>query len=102
MELTAAELDKAKGRIVDDLKTIVADGEDLLRAAANTSGKSLSAVQANLADRMAGAKARILDLSEPVTVKAKQANDYVHGSPWPVIGAAAAIGILIGFLASRR
>lgn len=102
MEHIAGELDKAKGKIVDDLKMIVSDGEDLLRAAANTSGKSLSTVQASLAERMAGAKARIADLSEPMTDRAKQANDYVHGSPWPVIGAAASIGILIGYLASRR
>jgi ElaB/YqjD/DUF883 family membrane-anchored ribosome-binding protein len=26
----------------------------------------------------------------------------VHDSPWAVIGAAAALGLLIGFLASRR
>lgn len=102
MEHTAGELDKAKGKMVDDLKMIVTDGEELLRAAANSSGKSLSAVQANLADRMAGAKTRIAELSQPVADKAKQANDYVHGSPWPVIGAAATIGILVGYLASRR
>ena len=102
MEHTAGDFNQAKGKMVDDLKMIVTDSEELLRAAASASGKNLSAVQATLAERMVGAKARIADLSQPVAIKARQANDYVHGSPWPVIGGAAAIGILIGYLASRR
>jgi len=102
MERIAGEFDKARGKLADDLKMIVTDSEDLLRAAGNSSEKGLSAVQVNLASRMAGAKARISDLSKPVTTTARQANDYVHRSPWTVIGTVAAIGILIGYLSSRR
>lgn len=102
MEHVSGEFDKAKGKMADDLKMIVADSEDLLRAAANTSGKNLSAVQANLAHRMAGTRAKISDLAKPVTTSARRADAYVHGSPWTVISAVAAIGVLIGYLTSRR
>jgi len=37
-----------------------------------------------------------------VIERARQADDYVHGSPWTAIGVAAAAGVLIGFLAAKR
>jgi ElaB/YqjD/DUF883 family membrane-anchored ribosome-binding protein len=37
-----------------------------------------------------------------VVHKARQADGYVHDSPWTAIGVAAAAGILIGFLAAKR
>jgi ElaB/YqjD/DUF883 family membrane-anchored ribosome-binding protein len=96
------ELNRAKGKMTDDLKTIVSDGEDLLRAAANASGEGFTAARAKFAERVMSAKARLADLSQPVVERARQADDYVHGSPWTAIGIVAAAGILIGLLAARR
>jgi len=73
------EFNQAKGKMADDLKIIVSDGEELLKAAAHASGGSFTAARAKFAGR---------------------ANEYVRGSPWTVIGVAAAAGMLIGFLAA--
>jgi ElaB/YqjD/DUF883 family membrane-anchored ribosome-binding protein len=35
-------------------------------------------------------------------VAVEAADDYVHTHPWPVIGMAAGVGLLIGLLISRR
>lgn len=102
MEHTASEFNRAKGKMADDLKMIVSDGEDLLRAAANASGEGFTAARAKFSEKIVSAKARLADLSQPVVEKAGQANDYVHGSPWTAIGVAVAAGMLIGFLAARR
>lgn len=33
---------------------------------------------------------------------ARQTDEYVHDNPWKILGVAAAAGVLIGFLLSRR
>jgi ElaB/YqjD/DUF883 family membrane-anchored ribosome-binding protein len=102
MEHTASEFNRAKGKMADDLKMIVSDGEDLLKAAANASGEGFTAARAKFSEKIVSAKAKLADLSQPVVEKAGQANDYVHGNPWTAIGVAVAAGMLIGFLAARR
>jgi ElaB/YqjD/DUF883 family membrane-anchored ribosome-binding protein len=102
MEHTAREFNRAKGRMTDNLKTIVSDGEKLLKAAANASGEGFTAARAKFAEKVMSAKAGLADASQPVVDGAGRANDYVHGSPWAAIGVAAAAGILIGFLVAKR
>lgn len=96
------EFSRAKGRMADDLKMIVSDGEELLKAAANASGEGFTAARAKFAEQVTSARARLADVSQPVVEKARLANDYVHGSPWTAIGVAAGVGVLIGFLAAKR
>jgi len=98
----AREFNLAKGKMVDDLKMIVSDGEELLKAAANASGEGLTAARAKFSEKVVSAKARLADLSQPVVEKARQADDYVRGSPWTAICVAAVAGVLIGFLAAKR
>jgi len=102
MEHAAREFNRAKGKMADDLKMIVNDGEELLKAAANASGEGFTAARAKFAEKVMSAKARLADASQPVVEKAGQADDYVRGSPWTVIGVAAAVGLLVGFLAAKR
>ena len=102
MDHTAGKFNQARGKMADDLRMIVSDGEDLLKAAADASGEGFKAARATFSDRVMSAKNRLADASQPVVERARQANDYVHGSPWTVIGVAAAAGILIGFLAAKR
>jgi len=99
MEHTAVEFNRAKGKMADDLKLIVSDGEELLKAAANASGEGFTAARAKVAEKVMSAKAKLADGSQ---LAARQVDDYVHGSPWTAIGVAAAAGILIGFLAAKR
>ena len=96
------EFNRAKGKMADDLKMIVSDGEELLKAAANASGEGLTAARAKFSEKVVSAKARLADLSQPVVEKARQADDYVRGSPWTAICVAAVAGVLIGFLAAKR
>ena len=102
MKQTASEFTRARGKMADDLKMIVSDGEELLQAAASASGDGFTAARAKFAERVMSAKARLADAVQPAVEKAGQADDYVHGSPWTAIGVAAAAGILIGFLAAKR
>jgi ElaB/YqjD/DUF883 family membrane-anchored ribosome-binding protein len=101
MERTAAEFNRANGRMADDLKTIVSEGEELLKAAANASGEGFSAARAKFTEKVKSAKARLADISQPVAETARQADEFVHASPWAAVGVAAVAGLLIGVLAAR-
>jgi ElaB/YqjD/DUF883 family membrane-anchored ribosome-binding protein len=98
---SAGGFNRARDKMADDLKVIVSDGEELIKAAASASGEGLTAARSRLYGRVASAKARLADLSQPVVQRAKQANDYVNGSPWTAVGVAAAAGLLIGLLVAK-
>jgi ElaB/YqjD/DUF883 family membrane-anchored ribosome-binding protein len=102
MEHVTREFNRARSRIADDLKTLVDDGQELLRATANASGERIAAVQAQFAEHALSARTRLAALSRPVVESARRVDDYVHGSPWIALGAAAAAGVFIGLLASKR
>jgi ElaB/YqjD/DUF883 family membrane-anchored ribosome-binding protein len=92
--------------MTNDIRTVITDGEDLLKAAANVSGEGFAVARAKFDDTLRSAKARLVDASQPALDKARNsaaaANSYVHGNPWTAIGIAAAAGLLIGFLAGVK
>lgn len=103
---SVGELAQARGKVVTDLKAIIADSEELLKAAATVSGESFTGTRAKFEEKLQRAKHALADASQPVFDKARQstkaADDYVHGNPWTAIGIAAAAGALIAFLTARR
>lgn len=106
MEQKTGEFDQVKGKMLSDIKTVIADGEDLLKAAANASGASLAAARGKIDEKLGNAKEMLLEASRPAVDKARRtavtANNYVHVNPWPVIGVAVVASALIAFLAARR
>ena len=100
------EFNRARTRMAGDIRMVIADGEDLLKAAAEVSGEGFAVARERFAEQLGSARARLADASQAVVGTARKsaaaADDYVHDSPWIVIGIAAAAGTLIGFLAARR
>jgi len=102
MEHAAVGFNRAKDKMTHDLKMIIGDGEDLLKAAANASGEGFAAARLKFAEQVMNVKAKLADASRPVIEGAGRADDYVKDNPWTAIGVAAAVGMLIGFLAAKR
>lgn len=103
---SAKDFDQAGERITADFRAMIADSEDLLKAAATVSSDSLTAARTKFEARVARAKAALADASQPVVDKtraaAAAADGYVRDRTWSAIGVAAVIGALIGILAARR
>ena len=101
-EATAA----ARDQLVTDLKAVIADAEELLKATAGAAGEKVSAVRARAEETLRSAKARLSEVDEVVLARAKEAarvtDDYVHQNPWGAVGIAAVAGLLVGILISRR
>lgn len=106
MKQTVNEFNRAKSKVAGDIKTVMADGEDLLKAAAGVSDEGFAAAREKFAEKLEGARASLANASRAAVKKAREtaaaADDYAHDSSWIVIGIAVAAGLLIGFLAARR
>lgn len=103
---SVGELAQARGKLVTDLKAIIADSEELLKVAATVSDESFTGAKTKLEEKLRRAKSALADASQPVFDRARQSanatDDYVHGKPWTAIGVAVAVGVLIGFLTAKR
>jgi ElaB/YqjD/DUF883 family membrane-anchored ribosome-binding protein len=94
-------------------RNLVADVEDLVKKVANVDDAEIAEIRSKVEETLAKAKttagegaalaregvaaarARVGEASEAT-------DEYVRENPWAAIGIAAAIGIVIGFVAGRR
>lgn len=98
--------DVSRDKLVADLKIVVADAEDLLRATASQAGEKVSVARERIQASLASARVKLVEaervLLERTRQTAKVADEYVHENPWQAAGIAAAIGLVLGVLISRR
>ncbi len=93
-------------QIVSDMKSSIADAEDMLQETADQVGDKFARLRSRIQDRLKDARARLEDAEEALVYKTRAAaratDDYVHASPWTAIGIAAGVGVLVGLALSRR
>jgi ElaB/YqjD/DUF883 family membrane-anchored ribosome-binding protein len=97
--------DTSREKLVTDLKTVVSDAEDYLRASVGQAGESYAAARSNLEQSLAAAKVQIANAQRAVSEKARAAvrttDAYVHERPWESIALGASVGLVLGLLARR-
>lgn len=95
-----------KEKLVADLKVVVSDAEEILRATAGAAGEKMSDLREKIETRLRDAKLRLADAEAAIIDSAKAAaaatDDYVHDHPWRAVGIAAGAGLLLGILIGRR
>jgi ElaB/YqjD/DUF883 family membrane-anchored ribosome-binding protein len=95
-----------KDKLVQDLKMVMSDAEELLRATANQAGEKVAAARERIEDSMHRAKVKLAEAEAVMMDRTKQAaratDEYVHENPWKAVGVAAGIGLIIGLLIGRR
>lgn len=93
-------------KLVQDLKVVVADAEELLRATANQAGERAVAAREKIQESLQRAKIKLAETEDVLVDKTKQmahaTDEYVHEHPWKAVGIAAGIGLILGLLMSRR
>ncbi|WP_246265333.1 DUF883 family protein [Aromatoleum diolicum] len=95
-----------KDKLVRDLKSVGSDADGLLKEVANSTAEEFAAVRTKIEGKLVEARSRLDSSRLAVTEKARHTADvtheYVVENPWKVLGLAAAAGIIIGILMSRR
>ena len=103
---TERTMDVTTDKLMQDLKTVVVDAEDLLKATASQGGEQIARIRTRAEESLRVARARIKDMTQDAEAQARQAagevNRQVHENPWTAVGVAAGVGVLIGLLLGRK
>jgi ElaB/YqjD/DUF883 family membrane-anchored ribosome-binding protein len=95
-----------KERLVSDMKLVITDAEEILRATAGAAGEKVTELRERITVRLRDAKERLADaevaLVDSTKAAARATDDFVHNEPWKAVGVAAALGLALGVLIGRR
>ncbi len=93
-------------QLVSDMKSAIADAEDMLQATADQAGEKVASLRARIQERLKSTKERLAEAEEALLEKTRAAaratDSYVHESPWTAVGIAAGVGLLMGLVIARR
>lgn len=99
---SAEEVEASTEKLLEDLKAVVRDGEELLRAGAKDLSQRGVAARERLAAALEVAKETRLKLQERAAVGVRATDRVIREHPYQSVGVAFGIGLFLGVLASRR
>lgn len=95
-----------KDKLMQDLKAVAQDVEELLKATANQTGEKIAAARARAEESLRGAQKHLFEASDEAAAHARAAADaadvYVRDNPWQAVAIAAGVAFVIGLLVGRR
>ncbi|MGH8338202.1 MAG: DUF883 family protein [Rhodoferax sp.] len=95
-----------KEKLINDVRVVISDAEELLRITASQAGEGAAALRGRIESGLKSARGDLAELQDAAVVKAKAAgratDDFVHDNPWQAVGVASGIGLLVGLLIGRR
>jgi ElaB/YqjD/DUF883 family membrane-anchored ribosome-binding protein len=98
--------DVNKDKLISDVKVVIADAEELLKATAHDVSEKAAVARKKIEENLKVAKAKLHEAEQALIHKTKEAakatDAYVHENPWQAVGAAAGVGLLLGLLIGRR
>ncbi|HEX6770189.1 MAG TPA: DUF883 family protein [Candidatus Binatia bacterium] len=102
MEDTMDAEANSKEKLVGDLRNLVADAEELLKATASQAGEKIGVARQKIEQSLIEGKKALADAEKTLVKKSKEAadvaDDYVRENPWNAVGIAAGVGLILGLL----
>ena len=87
------------GKLADDLRTLVDDAEQLLRATTSSGGAELQQrAQATLNEL----RTRLSAIEQQLRERARDVDGYVRENPWQAVAIAGGVALLLGLIMGRR
>ena len=96
------ETDDATEKLLQELREVVEDGEELLRAGSHELSSTGAAARERLSAALDAARETGRQLQERTIAGAKTADRAIRGNPYQSIGVAFGLGVLMGVLLRRR
>ena len=88
-------METPRNNLMDDLRAVIADAEELLRATADQAGPRVQEARARAEESLRSARERLEGAG-------RQLDAQVREHPWAAVGIAAAIGLIAGIVLSRK
>lgn len=105
METTEQGTD-VRNRLVNDLKLVIKDAEDLLRSSGQQVDEGYQAARAKFESTLGNARTGLSSLQGNVFTSSRDAlvstNQYVQEHPWQSVGVGALAGLVMGLWFGRR
>jgi ElaB/YqjD/DUF883 family membrane-anchored ribosome-binding protein len=102
----ASKVGQSRDKLMADLRVVIRDAEELLANTGQQAGEGFKAAKAKIESSLKAAKDELAYAQGVVVAKTKEAarttDEYVQEHPWKAVGMAAAVGVIIGFLISRK
>lgn len=99
-------LERKKDRLVGDLRSVVADADDLLQEVGSSTAEEFAAARAKIERRLREARSRLdharVAISRRAGDVADATQEYARENPWKAFGLPALAGIIVFLLVSRR
>jgi ElaB/YqjD/DUF883 family membrane-anchored ribosome-binding protein len=94
--------EEANQKLTGDLKTVVRDAEDLIKATAGTAGDKVAEVRQRLSAALEAAKETCHRVQDKTVEAAKATDKVIRAHPYESMGVAFGVGLLIGVLVARN
>jgi ElaB/YqjD/DUF883 family membrane-anchored ribosome-binding protein len=94
-------MSQATEQLINDLKILAADAEELVRVTAAQTGDRIVDARSKFQQSIAGLKPRLTQAQSVLAENAKAADAAVRDQPWAAVGIAAGVGLLLGLLIGR-
>ena len=94
--------EQANARLASDLKAVVRDAEDLLKATAGQAGEKVNEMRSRLTAALETAKETCHRLEEKTVAAARATDRTIRQHPYESIGIAFGVGLLVGVLVARK
>ncbi|MGE0582623.1 MAG: YqjD family protein [Steroidobacteraceae bacterium] len=94
------------GAAGDDLRDLIEQAEGMLHSLGGQTGEAAQRLRERVEATVKSARSRLASIEGDARVLTDQAADtadrYVRGNPWAAVAIAAAAGVIVGTLLSRR
>ena len=99
---STGEIEESTEKLLQDLRAVVHDGEELLKAGASELSERGMAARERLAAALEAAKETRRKLEERALAGARATDRVIREHPYESIGIAFGVGMLIGVLVNRK
>jgi len=93
---------EANEHLAADIKLLMRDAEELLKATAGEAGEKIKEVRNRLAKALESAKTTSDYLQDKTVQTAKATDQAIREHPYESLGIAFGVGLLVGLLVGRR
>lgn len=94
--------DEKKEKLVADLKSVLADADDLLKEVVNSTADEFAAIRTKVEGKLCEARVKLESARSVALEKSESVTEYIQAHPAKTLGTAALAGLVLGFIFSRR